>query len=91
MGKQSTCPGCKAKFRNGRPFSVHIRCCKTIDLAANVALKKHKIITAKKIDAKKAQIAAANNLAALASGSQLIPDGREMNMDVDGDTMQEVS
>jgi hypothetical protein len=87
MEKRSTCPGCKAKFRNGRPFSVHIRCCKTIDSAANIALKKHKIITAKKIEAKKARIAAAKNVAA--SSSQRIQDAQEMDLDNDVD-MQEV-
>ena len=66
---------------NGRPFSVHIRCCKDIDSAANTALKKHKIATAKKIDDKNTQIAlaAVHNLVD-ASSSQ---EGQEMDLDVD--------
>jgi hypothetical protein len=84
MGKESTCPGCQAKFMNGRPFSVHISCCKDIDSAANTALKKHKIITAKKTEEKNAQIAlaVARNLVD-ASSSQPFQDGQEIDLDVD--------
>lgn len=66
---------------NGRSFSVHIRCCKDIDSAANTALKKHKIFTAKKTDKKIAQIAlsAAQNLLD-ASDNQ---DAQEIDLDVD--------
>ena len=65
MGRKSTCPGCKSKFTNGRPFSVHIGLCKNIDSAADTAISKHKIITAKKKDEKKARIEASQNQNAL--------------------------
>jgi hypothetical protein len=90
MGKESTCPGCKTKFLNGRPYSVHIGLCKNIDSAANTVLKKHKIVTAKRFDEKKAQIAARRELAAQAAqnvGASSSQDGREIDLDVD---MQEV-
>jgi hypothetical protein len=86
MGKQSTCPGCKTKFLNGRPYSVHIGLCKNIDSAANTALKKHKIVTAKRFDEKKAQIAARRELASQAAqnvGASSSQDGREIGLDVD--------
>jgi hypothetical protein len=85
MGNESICPGCKAKFINGRPYSVHIRLCKNIDLAANTALKKHKIVSAKKIEEKKAAIAARRESAAQAG--QPLLDGQEGDLDLD---MQEV-
>ena len=88
MGKESTCPGCKVRFKNGRPYSVHISLCKNIDSAVNTALKKHKIIMAKRINEKKAQIAARRESAAqAASSSQPLLDGQNMELDVD---LQEV-
>jgi hypothetical protein len=81
MGNESICPGCKAKFINGRPYSVHIRLCKNIDSAANNALKKHKIITAKKYEEKKAAVAARRESAAHAA--QALQDGQEMDLEVD--------
>ena len=54
----------------------------------NTALKKHKIIMAKRINEKKAQIAARRESAAqAASSSQPLLDGQNMELDVD---LQEV-
>ena len=64
MEKGSVCPGCRHKFKNGRPYSMHIKSCKDIDSAVNMALKKHKIVTAKRTEEKKADIAAQKELAA---------------------------
>ena len=64
MEKGSVCPGCRHKFKNGRPYSLHIKSCKDIDSAVNMALKKHKILTAKRTEEKKAAIAARKELAA---------------------------
>ena len=84
MGNENICPGCKAKFIN-RLYSIHTRLCKKIDLAVNTSLKKHKILTTKKINEKKAAVAACRESAA--HTAQLLQDGQEINMDVD---MQEV-
>jgi hypothetical protein len=88
MGNESICPGCKAKFINGRSYSVHIRLCKYIDSAANTALKKHKIITAKKLEEKKAAVEACQESLAAAHTAQALHDGQEM--DLDDVDMQEV-
>ena len=58
MGKEIRCPGCKRKFQNGRPYSMHIKSCEKIDLAVNTALKKHRILIAKRLEEKKIRIAA---------------------------------
>jgi hypothetical protein len=46
MGKESLCPGCKHKFQNGQPYSMHIKSCRDIVSAVEKALKKHKILSA---------------------------------------------
>lgn len=92
MGKENQCPGCKQKFQNGRPYSMHIKSCKEIDSAVDIALKKHKILNAKKSEEKKIQIAAIaarRELAAqasqnqYASSSQEFPDDHDMDVDSD--------
>jgi hypothetical protein len=81
MGKESLCPGCKQKYQNGRPYSMHIKSCREIDSAVDQALKKHKILTAKKSEEKKAAIAAHRELAAHAS--QVLADDQDMDVDSD--------
>lgn len=86
MGKESKCPGCKKIFENGRPYSMHIASCKDINSAADTALKKHKIIAAKKLEKKKAEIAARKELAAQAaqaSSSQMLPDSQDVDVDME--------
>jgi hypothetical protein len=80
MGKESLCPGCKHRFQNGRPYSLHIKSCKEINSAVENALKKHRILTTKKFEEKKAAIAAQRELAAQAA--QVMPDD-QMNIDSD--------
>ena len=50
---------------------MHIKSCKEIDSAVDTALKKHKILTAKKVEDKKAAIAAHREL--VAQASQVLP------------------
>jgi hypothetical protein len=71
MGKH-TCPGCKEKFGNGRPYSAHLGFCKLLGSAADTALKKHKISSAMKLDIKRRNITARR---------ELLPD-RNMNEDM---------
>ena len=83
MGKENQCPGCKQKFQNGQPYSMHIKSCKEIDLAVDIALKKHKILNAKKSEEKKIQIAAIaarRELAAQASQNQYHPVAKNFQM-----------
>jgi Plavaka transposase len=70
MGKQSQCPGCKEKFGNGRPYSAHLALCKFLGSAADIALKKHKINTAKKLELKRRDIAARRELLLERSGNE---------------------
>ena len=72
MGKLSRCPGCRQEFLNGRSYSVHLTCCKSLRSATDSALKKHKINSAKKTQAKKLDIAVRKDLAthALAAENQ---------------------
>jgi hypothetical protein len=79
MGKDSLCPGCKHKFQNGRPYSMHIKSCREVNSAVDTTLKKHKILIAKKEKEKAASIAAHRDLAAQAS--QMFPDDHEMDVD----------
>ena len=78
MGKLSRCPGCNQQFLNGRAYSVHLTCCRYLGLATDSALKKHKINTAKKSQAKRINIAARKELLAQAvmnqGGSDMITD-----------------
>ena len=78
MGKESLCPGCKHRFQNGQPYSLHIKSCKEIEFAVNQALKKHWILTMKKVEEKKVATAAHRELASQAS--QALPDD-QMNVD----------
>jgi len=88
MWKESQCPGCKKKFLNGRPYSIHITSCKYIDSAADIALNKHKITTAKKFEAKRAQksalkeLAAGQNQHASTSANQELFNNQDMDLDV---------
>jgi hypothetical protein len=79
MGKESLCPGCKQKFLNGRPYSMHIKSCREIDSAVDEALKKHKSLVAKKSEEKKAAAVVA---AQMELEAQTIPADQ---MDVDKD------
>ena len=78
MGKEILCAGCKKKFQNGRPYSMHIKSCRDIDSAVDEALKKHKDLVAKKLEEKKA--------AAIAKTSppQAFPDD-QMDVDMESD------
>lgn len=58
---------------------MHIKSCREIDSAVDTALKKHKILIAKKEKEKAASIAARRDLAAQAS--QTFPDDHEMDVD----------
>lgn len=60
---------------------MHIKSCREIDSAVDRALKKHKILIAKKVEEKKASIAARRDLAAQAS--QALADDQEMDVDSD--------
>ena len=57
---------------------MHIKSCKEIVSAVDTALKKHKIVTAKKAEEKKAAIAAQRELASQAS--QILPDDQDMDL-----------
>ena len=91
MGKLSHHPGCKQGFLNGCAYSVHITCCKALNSAMDSALTKHKIIAAKKAEAKWLEVAAQKGLTVqdvlnqAASGSQgsLNSDDRHMPVDID--------
>jgi len=89
MGNLSRCPGCKQGFLNGRAYSVHLTCCKTLGSATDSALKKHKILAAKKAKAKRLEFAARKALAAqrlpnpTVSGSQELLDSDDQHMDTD--------
>lgn len=88
MAKRSRCPGCKHEFLNGRAYSVHLTCCKALGSATDSALKKHKINTAKKSQAKRLDIAARKELMAQAtmnqgaSSSQGLLDDQDMDADI---------
>lgn len=64
---------------------MHIKSCKEIDSAVDKALKKHKTLTARKAEEKKAAVAAHRELAEQAS--QALPEDQ---MDVDSDRDSEV-
>ena len=87
MGKLSRCPGCKHNFLDGRAYSVHLTCCKALRSATDSALKKHKVITAKKIETKRLDVATRKELAAQsyenqdASGNQGLLDNQEAKTD----------
>jgi len=86
MAKQSQCPGCKEKFGNGRPYSVHLVLCKSLGSAADMALKKHKINSAKKSESKRKDIATRRELAAggnqnLETPVEALPDAQDMDVD----------
>ena len=48
---------------NGRPYSVHLTSCKDLHSATDSALRKHKLIAAKKSEAKRLEVAARKALA----------------------------
>jgi len=86
MAKQSQCPGCKEKFGNGRPYSVHLVLCKSLGSAADMALKKHKINSAKKLESKRKDVAMRRELAAEGKKSretpvEALPDAQDMDVD----------
>jgi len=87
MAPQSVCPGCKGKFLNGHPYSVHLTCGKALGCAMDSALKMHKANTAKKSQAKKVEIAACQELVSQvdenqdASSSQGLLDNQDMDTD----------
>lgn len=70
MAKQSRCPGCKQTFLNGRPHSIHMASCEDIRSATDMVLKKHKIYTAKKYQAKKVDLAARKDFLVQAAENQ---------------------
>jgi len=81
MAKQSQCPGCKQKFGDGQPYSVHLRVvlCKSFGSAVNMALKKHRINFAK-------DVAMRRELGVEGRQNREIPvealsDAQEMNVD----------
>jgi hypothetical protein len=86
MAKQSQCPGCKEKFGNGRPYSVHLVLYKSLGSAADMALKKHKINSAKKSESKRKDVAMRRELAAEGRQNreipvEALPDAQEMDVD----------
>ena len=64
MAKKSKCPGCKKDFTKGHLFSMHLTSCKLIASAADMALRKHKANSAKKLESAKSTIAKCRELAA---------------------------
>ena len=86
MAKQSQCLGCKEKFGNGRPYSVHLGLCKSLSLAADMALKKHKINSAKKLESKRKDVAMHRELAVEEKKSretpvEALPDAQDIDVD----------
>ena len=86
MGKQSQCPGCKDKFEKGRPYSAHLWLCKSLRSAADNALKKNKINSAKKLEKKRRDIAARRGLQAEENPNEemvveALPNVEEMDVD----------
>lgn len=83
MAKQSQCPGCKQKFGNGRPYSAHLAICKSLRSAADTALKKHKINSAKKSELKRRDVATRRELAAEGRETpvEALPDAQDMDVD----------
>jgi hypothetical protein len=82
MGKQSLCPGCKKFFLDGRPYSMHIKSCKDISSVTDTTLKKHKIIMAKKTQAKKISIAVHRELAQVTQNQLECASSSQDNQDV---------
>ena len=86
MANKSKCPGCKKDFMKGCPFLVHLTSCKLIASAVDMALRKHKANSAKKLESAKSTIAKCRELAAEVNWNEEpavdpLPDLQEMAVD----------